>query len=64
MARALYQASPDNINSIFYQVDESRIAASSSTSAVSFSSAPHNGTLSVAAMCVNNPDRSPLRING
>jgi hypothetical protein len=24
----------------------------------------NNETLSVAAMCVNNPDRSPLRING
>jgi len=24
----------------------------------------HNETLSVAAMCVSNPDRSPLRVNG
>jgi hypothetical protein len=24
----------------------------------------HNETLSVAAMRVNNPDRSPLRVNG
>jgi hypothetical protein len=23
----------------------------------------HNETFSVAAVCVNNPDRSPLRIN-
>jgi len=36
-----------------------RIAASSSRKAVSFSSA-HNETLSVAAMRVSNPDRSPL----
>jgi hypothetical protein len=28
-----------------------------------FSSA-RNETLAVAAMCVGNPDRSPLRING
>jgi hypothetical protein len=24
----------------------------------------HNETLSAIAMCVNNPDRSPLKING
>jgi hypothetical protein len=41
-----------------------QVAASSSKNAVSFSIRTHNETLSVVAMCVNNPDRSPARIDG
>jgi hypothetical protein len=37
-----------------------RIAASSSTNAVNFSSAWHNEALSVAAVRVSNEDRSPI----
>jgi hypothetical protein len=37
------------------------IAPYSSRNAVSFSSAPHNETLSIA-MCVNNPDCSSFKV--
>ncbi len=34
-----------------------------STKLLSFSIRPHNQTFSVVAMCVCNPDRSPVGIN-
>ena len=40
------------------------IALCSSTHAVSFSSARTTKRFPIAAMCVNNPDRPPLTING
>jgi hypothetical protein len=40
-----------------------RIADSSSKNAVSFFIGMHNETLSVVAVCVCNPDRSPVGIN-
>jgi len=42
---------------------QARIGDSSSRNTVSFSSRTHNQTLSVAAMRVRNPDRSPVGIN-
>jgi len=44
--------------------ERSLIADSSWINAVSFSIRVHNETLSVVAMCGNNPDRSPARIDG
>jgi len=41
-----------------------RVADSSSTKAVSFSSRVRNKTLPIVAMRVSNPDRSPVGING
>jgi hypothetical protein len=40
------------------------ISDSSSTNALSFSSAFNNETFSIAWMCVCNPDRSAFGING
>jgi hypothetical protein len=40
------------------------IALCSSRNAVSFLIRTHNETLSVTAMRINNPGRSPLRIKG
>jgi hypothetical protein len=42
---------------------QAQIADSSSTNAVSFSSARTTNRLPVVAMCVCNPDRSPVGIN-
>jgi hypothetical protein len=44
--------------------ERSLIADSSWINAVRFSIRTHNETLSVVAVCVNNPDRSPARIDG
>ena len=43
---------------------DDRITDSSSIKAVKFLFRVHNETLSVAAMCVSNPDRSPVGIDG
>jgi hypothetical protein len=45
------------------EIERSPNADLSSTKAVSFLIRLHNETLSVAAMCVHNPDRSPAGIN-
>jgi hypothetical protein len=41
-----------------------KVAASISTNAVSFFISPHNETLSVAAMCVSNPDHLSFQSTG
>jgi hypothetical protein len=48
-------------HSAFGKRNDSRVTLSSSRNAVSFSS--RRAKLSVVAMCVNNPDCLPLRIN-